>query len=112
MILYHPFSILLHIDSTREPTMAASSGIRLLEKFNFSGTEDWLKWIRRFERYRQSSELNREDDTLQINTLIYAMGHQAEDILTSLKLTQDELKKYDTVKAKLDSYFYQKKCNF
>ena len=33
------------------------------------------------------------------------MGHQAEDILTSLKLTQDELKKYDTVKAKLDSYF-------
>ena len=33
-----------------------------------------------------------------------AMGHQAEDILTSLKLTQDELKKYDTVKAKLDSY--------
>ena len=33
------------------------------------------------------------------------MGHQAEDILTSLKLTEDELKKYDTVKAKLDSYF-------
>ena len=27
------------------------------------------------------------------------------DILTSLKLTQDELKKYDAVKAKLDSYF-------
>ena len=92
--------------------MAVSSGIQLLEKFNFSRTEDWLKWIRRFERYRQSSELNREDDTLQINTLIYAMGHQAEDILTSLKLTQDELKKYDTVRAKLDSYFYQKKCNF
>ena len=33
------------------------------------------------------------------------MGHQAENILTSLKLTQDELKKYDIVKAKLDSYF-------
>ena len=33
------------------------------------------------------------------------MGHQDEDILTPLKLTQDELKKYDTVKAKLDSYF-------
>ena len=37
--------------------------------------------------------------------MIYAIGHQAEDILTSLKLTQDELKKYDTIKAKLDSYF-------
>ena len=33
------------------------------------------------------------------------MGHEAEDVLTSLKLTQDELKKFDTVKAKLDSYF-------
>ena len=37
------------------------------------------------------------------------MGHQAEDVLISLKLAQDELKKYDTVKAKLDtrldSYF-------
>ena len=85
--------------------MAASSGIQLPEKFNFSRTEDWPKWIRRFERYCRASELNKKDDTLQINTLIYAMGHQAEDILTSLKLTQDELKKYDTVKAKLDSYF-------
>ena len=42
---------------------------------------------------------------LQINTLIYAMGHQAENILTPLKLTQDELKKDGTVKAKLDNYF-------
>ena len=53
--------------------MAASSGIQLPEKFNFSRTEDWPKWIRRFERYRQASELNKKDDTLQINTLIYAM---------------------------------------
>ena len=98
-------SILLHGDSTRESKMAASSGIQLPEKFNFSRTEDWPKWIRRFERYCQASELSMKDDTLQINTLIYAMGHQAEDILTSLKLTQDGLKKFDTVKAKLDSYF-------
>ena len=72
--------------------MAASSGIQLPQEFNFSRTEDWPKWIRRFERYRQASELNKKDDTLQINTLIYAMGHQAKDILTSLALTQDELK--------------------
>ena len=85
--------------------MAASSSIQLPEKFNFSRTENWPEWIRRFGRYSQASELNKKDDTLQINTLIYAMGHQAEDILTSLKLTQDELKKYDAVKAKLDSYF-------
>ena len=81
---YHgrrPFSILLHGDSTWEPTMAASSGIQLPERFNFSRTEDWPTWIHSFERYGQAFQLNKKDDTLQI-TLIYAMGHQAEDILT------------------------------
>ena len=63
----------------------------------FAGLKDTAK--------AQASELNKKDDTLQINILIYAMGHQAEDILTSLKLTHDELKKHDTVKAKLDSNF-------
>ena len=78
--------------------MAASSGIQLPEKFYFSRTEDWLKWIRRFERYRKASELNKKDNnTLQVNTLIYAMGHQAEDTLISLKLTQDELKKCESM---------------
>ena len=33
------------------------------------------------------------------------MGHQAEGILASMKLTQDELEKYDTIKARLESYF-------
>ena len=49
--------------------MADSSGIQLSEKFNFSRTEDWPKYIRRFESYHQVSELNKKDDTLQINTL-------------------------------------------
>ena len=64
-------SIVLHVhgDRTREP----ASGIQLPEKFNFSRTEDWPKRIRWFERYRQASELNKKDDTLQINTLIHAM---------------------------------------
>ena len=72
VISCRPLSIVLHVhgDRTREP---ASSGIQLPEKFNFSRTEDWPERIRRFERYRQASELNKKDDTLQINTLIYAM---------------------------------------
>ena len=71
--------------------MATSSGMQLPEKFDFSRTEDWPKWICSFERHRQASELNNKNDILQ-NTLIYAMGHQAEYILTSLKLAQDKLK--------------------
>ena len=40
------------------------------EKFNFSKTKDWPKWIHGFERYLQASELNKKDDTLQINTFL------------------------------------------
>ena len=89
--------------------MAASYGIQLPEKFNFGRTEDWPKWIGRFKRYRQASELNKKDATLQIITLIYALIFSAKNILTSLKLTQNELRKYGTVKAKRVSYFVIRK---
>ena len=41
----------------------------------------------RFERFRQASGLVKEEEESQINTLIYAMGDQAEDILSSFKLS-------------------------
>ena len=76
----------------------ASFRVEVPEKFNFSRQEDWPKWSRRFERFRQANELAKEEETSQINTLIYAMGDQADDILISFKLTEAQLKKYDVVK--------------
>ena len=40
-----------------------------------------------------------------MNALIYTMGEEAEDILTSLHLTVDEASEYHTVKEKLDAHF-------
>ena len=40
-----------------------------------------------------------------MNALIYTMGEEAEDILTSLHLTVDEASEYHTVKEKLDTHF-------
>ena len=37
--------------------------------------------------------------------LIYAMGDQADDILYSFKLSATQLKRYHTVKTKLDEHF-------
>ena len=76
----------------------ASFRVEVPEKFNFSRQEDWPKWSQRFERFRQANELAKEEETSQINTLIYAMGDQADDILISFKLTEAQLKKYDVVK--------------
>ena len=74
------------------------------DSFDFSKGETWPNWIRRFERFRTLTKLN-EKEVTQINTLIYTMGDQAEDILNSLKLNETQLKSYDTVKDKFDSYF-------
>ena len=49
--------------------------------FNFRQPEEWSKWLRRFERFRQASDLDKKNDEKQVNALIYAMGDEADDIL-------------------------------
>ena len=41
---------------------------------------------------------------MQVSTLVYWLGDNAEDILTLFNLEAEELKKYDTVKGKFESY--------
>ena len=47
----------------------------------------------------------KKEEKIQINTLIYAMGDQADDILNSFNLTMTQLKKYDTIKTWFDEHF-------
>ena len=89
------------VKTLKEMTMAYKPP----DSFDFSKGETWPNWIRRFERYRTLSELNEKDEVTQINTLIYTMGDQAEDILNSFKLNATQLKEYKTIKEKFDSYF-------
>ena len=79
--------------------------VQLPENFDFSHPEDWPKWSRRFERFRQASGLVKEEEESQINTLIYSMGDQADDILNSFTLSTSQLKQYHTVKTKFDEHF-------
>ena len=74
-------------------------------KFDFTKPEEWPKWIRRFERYRIASGLELKPDENQVNTLIYTMGDEAEDVLTALNLTEEEMSDYETLKNKLDAHF-------
>ena len=78
------------------------------DKFNFK-PEEWGRWIRRFERFRIASRLNGESEEAQVNTLIYSMDDEADDILAELKLTTDERKSYKTVREKLDNHFVIKR---
>ena len=79
------------------------------EAFNFSRPEEWDKWIKRFECFRHASGLAEKEETSQIHTLIYTMGDEAEDILNSFRLTEDQGKEYNTVVEKFGRHFVKRK---
>ena len=78
------------------------------EKFSFK-PEEWIKWIRRFERFRTATGLEEKSKEMQVNTLIYSMGDQADDIFLSFGLSEDEAKDYNVVRKKFEEYFVVKK---
>ena len=64
--------------------------------------------IRRLERFRVATELEKKDEEKQVNALIYTMGDKADDILLLFNLTADEMKQYDVVKNKFEKHFIAK----
>ena len=89
--------------------MAASYQVAPPEPFTFSRPEEWTRWSRRFERFRQASGLKEKDDEAQVNTLIYSMGDEADDILRSFGLSEPDSKKYDVVLAKFEAHFIKRR---
>ena len=82
----------------------ALTQIPLPNPLNSKKPEEWRQWIARFECYRIASALDKKDESVQANTLVYAMGGNSLDILTSFKLADDELK-YEIVKKKFEKHF-------
>ena len=56
-----------------------------------------------------ASDLDRKSEQKQVISLIFAMGEEAEDILDSFRLSDDEQKSYATVRGKFESYFMKKR---
>ncbi|XP_061926289.1 uncharacterized protein K02A2.6-like [Entelurus aequoreus] len=82
----------------------ASTQISHPEPFDFSNPSGWPRWIRRFERFRVVSGLTEKEEEYQVNSLLYAMGDAADDILAVLPLTDENKKKYDTVKEAFEQH--------
>ena len=77
--------------------------------FNFSQPEEWTKWIKRFERFRQASELGKKAGERQVNTLLYTMGERAEDIFQSFNLSEEDTKNYDVVVERFQRHFVSRR---
>ena len=85
--------------------MAQTFQIGLPYAFCFSKPNEWPKWIRRFERFRSALTLDEKADAVQVNTIIYAMGDEADDIVAGFGLTNEERNAYAVVKSKFDEHF-------
>ncbi len=83
--------------------------IRPPEPFDFSKPQEWAIWIRRFERFRLASNLHENSDENQVNTFIYCMGDEADDILRGLPLADADKTKYSAVKAGFEAHFVGKR---
>ena len=75
------------------------------EEFNFRNPDDWPRWKRRFQQFREASGLAEQSGSKQVCTLLYCLGEEAESILTSTNTMADNRKDYDTIITKLDSFF-------
>ena len=69
--------------------------------------DTWLKWLRRFDRYRVASGLINKPQTQQVSTLLYAMGDSADDILQTLRLDEGTVS-YEEIKKSLSDYFAER----
>jgi len=55
------------------------------------------------------SGLSKEDEERQISTLLYCLGEDADDVLTSTNISEESRKKYTDVLAKFDTHFQVRK---
>ena len=60
--------------------------------FNFRTPDDWPRWLRLFEQFRTASGLSESSTARQVSMLLYSVGEEAEAVLTSTGITEEERK--------------------
>ena len=71
--------------------------------------DEWPCWQKRFEQFRIASGLAAEEEECQVNTLLYCLGDDAEDVLRSTNISEADGKKYNKVLENFDQFFQVQK---
>ena len=80
------------------------------DNFDFSHPNEWPQWKQRFERYATITDLSSKDGEIQVSTLVYALGSDAETVFSSFTFTDENEKKDITiVMKKFDDHFVPKR---
>ena len=73
-------------------------------QLNFS-EPNWQKWKSQYETFRLLTKLGKESGEIQVASLKYCMGPEAEEVVKTFNLSGGESKSYVLVVKKFDSYF-------
>ena len=73
--------------------MANPIPVGTLEQFDFKRPDQWLRWKRRFEQFLSASGLDKESDERKVSALLYCLGPDADDVLTSTNIGDDDRKR-------------------
>ena len=68
----------------------------------------WDQWRSQFMTFRLVTELNKKDEEVQVASLKYCMGPEADDIFKTFGLSEENKKIFDVVLKKFDEYFKPK----
>ena len=75
------------------------------QPFRFDTPDEWPRWHRKFEQFPVASGLSKENQEKQVNTLLYCLGEEADDVLILTNISKESRKNYDDVLAKFDAHF-------
>ena len=92
--------------------MSNTSAIAAPQPMDFDRPESWVAWIKRFDRFLDVSGKGDSTDTIKISNMVYLMGADAEEILITFGLTEDESKRYAVVKQRFQDNFLKTTYNF
>ena len=70
--------------------------------FEFTDPGQWTRWRARWLRYREASRLCDQSEKEQINTFVYTLGPQAEDVILAKAVPEDT---HDNLLKAFDTYF-------
>ena len=85
------------------------------ENFDFTRPAAWPAWKTRFQRYRVATKLNTESGEVQVATLVYTLGSEADNIFQSFSFPtptnegEDPANDFGTVLKMFEDYFVPKR---
>ena len=79
------------------------------QQFNFLELQCWPEWRSQFQPFCTAGELTGKSGEVQVSTLIYSMGPEAEKIFSQFGLTDAEANDFNTVLNRFNKYFEPKR---